>query len=123
MGFKIYATQHTAEVIMDSGKKGVSVLHKVREAGRKPNIADYIREGKIDLVINIPLISSPGEQEDVLKDEYTIRRLAIEYNIPVLTNLELASALVKIFRDEEDGCELTLRSLNEYMETLSFVNW
>jgi carbamoyl-phosphate synthase large subunit len=121
MGFKIYATKHTAEAIMDGGEKGVSVLHKVREADRKPNITDYIREGKIDLVVNIPLISSLGEQEDVLKDEYTIRRLAIEYNIPVLTNLELASALVKILKDEEDGYELTLRSLNEYLETVSSV--
>jgi carbamoyl-phosphate synthase large subunit len=123
MGFKIYATQHTAEAIVGAGEKGVTVLHKVREAERKPNIADYIREGKIDLVVNIPLINALGEQEDVLKDEYTIRRLAIEYNIPVLTNLELASALVKIFRDEEEGHKLTLRSLNEYMETLSLVKW
>jgi carbamoyl-phosphate synthase large subunit len=123
MGFKIYATQHTAEAIMDVGEKEVTVLHKVREADRKPNIADYIRQGKIDLVINIPLISAPGEQQDVLKDEYTIRRLAVEYNIPVLTNLELASALLKIFRDEEDGYKLTLRSLNEYIESLSLANW
>ena len=122
MGFKIYATQHTAEAIMDAGEKGVSVLHKVREADRKPNIADYIREGKIDLVVNIPLINAPGEQGDLLKDEYTIRRLAIEYNIPVLTNLELASALVKILRDEEDGRgKVAPRSLNEYMKTLSLA--
>jgi methylglyoxal synthase len=58
-----------------------------------------------------------------LRDEYTIRRLAIEYNIPVLTNLELASALVKILREEEGGCEVTVRSLNEYMESLSFTTW
>jgi carbamoyl-phosphate synthase large subunit len=121
--FKIYATQHTAEAIIDAGEKDVSVLHKVREADKKPNVADYIKEGKIDLVINIPLVTASGEQEEVLKDEYIIRRLAIEYNIPVLTNLELASALVKILRDEKDGYELTLRSLNEYMENLSSAKW
>jgi carbamoyl-phosphate synthase large subunit len=119
MGFKIYATQHTAEAIIDAGAKNVSVLYKVREADKKPNIANYIKEEKIDLVINIPLVTASGEQEEVLKDEYTIRRLAIEYNIPVLTNLELASALVKILRDEEDGYVPTVRSLNEYMQTLS----
>lgn len=53
-----------------------------------------------------------------MKDEYTIRRLTIEYNVPVLTNLELVSALVRILRAEEDGYKLTLRSLNEYMETV-----
>jgi carbamoyl-phosphate synthase large subunit len=93
----------------------------VREPDKKPNITDYLRKGKIDLVINIPLVSASREQEAALSDERTIRRLAIEYNIPVLTNLELASALVKILRDEEDGHRFALRSLNEYMETRSFA--
>jgi carbamoyl-phosphate synthase large subunit len=122
MGFRIYATQHTAEAIMDAGEKGIQVLYKVREADKKPNIADYIREGKIDLVVNIPLISSSKEQEDALRDEYTIRRLATEYNIPILTNLELASALLKILR-EEDGSMSPVCSLNEYMENLSWNRW
>ncbi len=122
MGFKIFATQHTAEAIMDTGEKDIQVLHKVREADKKPNIADYIREGKIDLVVNIPLISASKEQEDALRDEYTIRRLATEYNIPILTNLELASALLKILR-EEDGSMSTVCSLNEYMENLSWNRW
>ena len=121
MGFKIYATRHTAEAIMGDGEKHVFVLHKVREPDKKPNITDYLRKGKIDLVINIPLVSASREQEAALSDERTIRRLAIEYNIPVLTNLELASALVKILRDEEDGHRFALRSLNEYMETRSFA--
>jgi carbamoyl-phosphate synthase large subunit len=122
MGFRIYATQHTAEAIMDTGEKGIQVLYKVREVDKKPNIADYIREGKIDLVVNIPLVSASKEQEDALRDEYTIRRLATEYNIPILTNLELASALLKILR-EEDGSAFTVCSLNEYMENLSWNRW
>jgi len=122
MGFRIYATQHTAEAIMDTGEKDIQVLYKVRETDKKPNIADYIREGKIDLVVNIPLISASEEQEDALRDEYTIRRLATEYNIPILTNLELASALLKILR-EEDGSMSPVCSLNEYMENLSWNRW
>ena len=123
MGFKIYATEHTAEAIVDAGEKDIFVLHKVREVDKKPNIADYIRQGKIDLVLNIPLSDTSREQEDVLRDEYTIRRLAIEYNVPVLTNLEMASALVKILREEEDDYKFTVRSLNEYMENLSWNRW
>jgi carbamoyl-phosphate synthase large subunit len=122
MGFRIYATEHTAEAIMNAEERDVSILHKVRETDKKPNIADFIREGKIDLVINIPLVHASEEQEDVLRDEYTIRRLAIEFNVAVLTNLELASALVKILR-EEDYSKFTVRSLNEYMESLSWNMW
>jgi carbamoyl-phosphate synthase large subunit len=123
MGFKIYATEHTAEAMVGAGEKDIFVLHKVGDVDKKPNIADYIREGKIDLVINIPLIDASEEREDVLRDEYTIRRLAIEYNVPVLTNLELASGLVKILREEEDDYKFTARSLNEYMESLSRNRW
>jgi carbamoyl-phosphate synthase large subunit len=122
MGFKIYATQHTAEAIMDTGEKDIQVLHKVREADKKPNIADYVREGKINLVVNIPLIRASQDQEDMLRDEYTIRRLAVEYNVPILTNLELAWAVVKILR-EEDGSTSTVCSLNEYMKSLSWNRW
>jgi hypothetical protein len=54
------------------------------------------------------------QKEEILKDEYTIRRLAIEYGVPVLTNLELASALVKMLREGDDSQSATC-SLNEYM--------
>jgi len=122
MGFRIYATEHTAEAIMNSGERDISILNKVRQADKKPNIADYIREGKIDLVINIPLVHASEAQEDVLRDEYAIRRLAIEFNVAVLTNLELTSALVRLLREEADS-KFTVRSLNEYMESLPWKMW
>jgi carbamoyl-phosphate synthase large subunit len=112
-GFKIYATDHTAEALNSAGVCNVSVLHKVREPDKKPNIADYIRERKLDLVINIPALNTKEYQEGVLRDEYTIRRLSVEFNIPVLTNLELASALVNML-DRNADSRLTIRSLNEY---------
>jgi len=113
-GFKIYATDRTAEVLDNAGVENVSVLHKVREPGKKPNIADYIQEGKIDMVINIPAVNASKDQERILKDEYTIRRLAVEFNVPVLTNLELALALASTL-DQNDESRLNIRSLNEYM--------
>ena len=96
MGFKIYATRHTAEALQDAGVNSISVLRKVREKGQKPNIVDYLQEGKINLVINIPMPNHLATFAEVLEDEYTIRRLAIEFNIPVVTNLQLATALTKI---------------------------
>jgi carbamoyl-phosphate synthase large subunit len=117
-GFKVYATDRTAEVLSSAGVKNVSVLHKVREAGKKPNIADYIQEGKIDMVINIPAVNASKDQERILKDEYMIRRLAVEFNVPVLTNLELALAIASTL-DQNDESRLTVRSLNEYMRVVS----
>jgi carbamoyl-phosphate synthase large subunit len=117
MGFKIYATEHTAEALQNEGVNNISVLHKVREEGQTPNIVDYLQEGKIDLVINIPMPNHLVTFSEVLKDEYTIRRLAIEFNIPVVTNLQLASALTKLLEQREAN-KFDIRSLNEYMDSL-----
>jgi len=122
MGFKIYATEHTAEALRNAGVNNISVLHKVREVGQKPNIVDYLQEGKIDLVINIPMPNHLVTFSEVLKDEYTIRRLAIEFNIPVVTNLQLASALTKLL-EQREGNKFDIRSLNEYMDSLPRKFW
>jgi hypothetical protein len=47
---------------------------------------------------------------------------AIEFNIPVVTNLELASALMKIL-EGRDSNRLSTRSLNEYMDSLAWEFW
>jgi len=122
MGFTIYATEHTAETLRNAGVSNVSVLHKVREVGKNPNILDFLQEGKIDLVINIPMPNHERAYSEVLKDEYIIRRSAIEFNIPVVTNLELALALTKLL-EQRDTNKLTFRSLNEYMDSLAWKFW
>lgn len=121
MGFKIYATWHTAEVMKAEGVKSVQTLHKVKEATAAPNnILDYLQDHKIDLVINVPIPNKRTTYTDVLTDGYIIRRQAVEFNVPVIVNLELASALVKILQ-QHNGT--TIRSLNEYMDSLSWKYW
>ena len=122
LGFKIYATLHTAEALQDAGVDNVTVLHKVREVGQMPNIVDYLQEGKIDMVINIPMPNHLVTFAEVLKDEYAIRRLAVEFNVPVVTNLQLASALTKML-EQREGNKFDIRSLNEYMDSLPRKFW
>jgi carbamoyl-phosphate synthase large subunit len=122
LGFAIYATEHTADVFRRSGLNDVRILHKVKEAEKKPNILDYLLERKVNFVINIPATNSDNERSDILEDEYIIRRLAVEFNIPIVMTLELASALVKVLKYRATG-ESIIRSLNEYMENLPFNYW
>ena len=92
-GYKIYATKHTSEELSANGIQS-TILYKVRER-RKPNILDYLTSKQIKLVINIP--SHEGEDDvsrQIMRDEYVIRRKATEYGIPLVTNIELAIALV-----------------------------
>jgi carbamoyl-phosphate synthase large subunit len=122
MGFRIWATEHTAEALHKAGLKDVTVIHKVKEVDKNPNILEYIRRGKIDLVINIPVAKAMENYTDLLEDEYVIRRLAVEFNIPVVTNLELASALVKVLM-QGNNSGFSIRSLNEYMDSLIWKFW
>jgi carbamoyl-phosphate synthase large subunit len=120
LGFKIYATKHTAEIMRAEGVSSVTALHKVKEADANPNILDYLQERKIDLVINVPMPNKRTSYTDVLTDGYIIRRQAVEFNIPVIVNLELASTLVKVLK-QRNGT--TIRSLNEYMDALPWKLW
>ncbi len=121
MGFKIYATKHTAEVMHAEGLTSVQSLYKVKEATANPdNILDYLQDHKIDLVINVPMVNKKTTYADVLTDGYVIRRQAVEFNVPVIVNLELASALVKVLQ-QHNGT--TIRSLNEYMDALKWKLW
>jgi carbamoyl-phosphate synthase large subunit len=118
MGFKIYATKNTADVMRTAGIS-VTTLYKVKEAA-DPNILDYLKQRKIDLVINVPLPNKKSTFTDVLTDGYAIRRHAVEFNVPVIVNLELAFALVRVLQ-QHNGT--TILSLNEYMDRLPWKIW
>jgi carbamoyl-phosphate synthase large subunit len=92
-GYRIYATRHTAKELASKGIESTT-LYKVRER-KKPNILDYLTSKEIKLVINIPSHEREAESRLILRDEYVIRRKAAEFGIPVVTNLELARALVR----------------------------
>ncbi|EGG42325.1 carbamoyl-phosphate synthase, large subunit [Candidatus Nitrosarchaeum limnium SFB1] len=94
LGFKIVATEHTAE-FFEEKIGGIEVVHKISEPQRKPNIADLLYERKIDFIINIPSTSTLEKYVGMLEDEYQIRRKSLELGIPVLTTIELADSFVK----------------------------
>ena len=89
MGFEFYATKGTAD-FMKSHNVEAKVLHWPLE-NREPNILTYLADGKIDLVINIP--KSIDKEE--LDNDYLIRRKAVDSDIPLITNLQLAKRFVE----------------------------
>jgi carbamoyl-phosphate synthase large subunit len=121
MGFKIYATAHTADVLSAAGVN-TTVLYKVKEAQANPNILDYLQERKIDLVINVPIANKQTTYSEILTDGYIIRRQAVEFNVPVITNLQLAAALVEVLKQKGKNGN-SIRSLNEYMDDLPWKLW
>ena len=94
LGFKIFATEHTAEFFEEKIGE-IEIVHKISEPERKPNIADLLYERKIDFIINIPSTLTLEKYVGMLEDEYQIRRKSLELGIPVLTTIELADSFVK----------------------------
>ncbi|MCL2358206.1 carbamoyl-phosphate synthase (glutamine-hydrolyzing) large subunit [Candidatus Bathycorpusculum sp.] len=121
MGFRIYATANTAKVLNQNGVN-TTVLHKVKDPEVTPNILDYLQERKIDLVINVPIANQRSSITDIITDGYTIRRQAVEFNVPVITNLQLAEALVEVLKQKDNNGN-SIHSLNEYMNKLPWKQW
>ncbi|MFW9895859.1 MAG: carbamoyl-phosphate synthase (glutamine-hydrolyzing) large subunit [Candidatus Thorarchaeota archaeon] len=121
-GFTLFATQDTALALKNSGIFAVR-LYKIHEAGMEPNIMGCLQNGAIDLVINIPLPTTVEEKfATIIEDEYKIRRMAVDYNIPVIINLQLAKAVVDAIVDVRKK-EVKIKSLNDYHGSLEEVYW
>ncbi len=106
-GYKLFGTRGTQKFLKENGVP-CTLLHWPDE-DKHPNTLEYLKNKKIDLVINIPKNLTSGE----LYNDYHIRRTAIDYNIPLITNARLASAFVyAICRLSPD--DLAIKSWQEY---------
>jgi carbamoyl-phosphate synthase large subunit len=90
LGFQLIATLGTASRLREVGL-AVENVFKVNEG--RPNIVDHIKSGEISLVINTPL----GRVSHY--DEQAIRRAALQYNVPCVTTMTGAQALVEAIVD------------------------
>jgi carbamoyl-phosphate synthase large subunit len=95
LGLKISATEDTGAFLAARGIRGVRILHKVSEPDRHPNITEALDHGNIDLLLNVPLSLTQEKFEQMLEDEYILRRRAVELGIPLFTSLEAFSAYVE----------------------------
>ncbi len=83
-GVELFATQGTAEFLRRSDVPVTAVHWPLDKAS--PNALEVIQSRKVDLVINIPKNASADE----LTNDYLIRRTAVDFGVPLLTNLQLA---------------------------------
>jgi carbamoyl-phosphate synthase large subunit len=104
LGFDLIATYGTANRLCEVGLECESVF-KVNEG--RPNIADLIRQGEISLIINTPL----GRVSHY--DEQAIRKAALQFNVPCVTTITGAEALVEAIAAKKSSNVLKVRSLQE----------
>ncbi len=80
-------------------------VFKVNEG--RPNIADYIKQGEIALIINTPL----GRTSHY--DEQAIRKSALQFNVPTVTTMTGAEALIEAIATKKSQAKVEVRSLQE----------
>ena len=95
MGFKIYASEGTAEFFNKNGLKAhklekISTRLKPGMAGQ-PNILEAMMAREVDLIVNIP----KNYTRSMVTDGYSIRRKALDFNIPLITNVQVAKIMAE----------------------------
>ena len=107
MGFKFYATKGTSDFMKTNGLKSEALYWPLEN--KEPNTLTYISDGKIDLVINIP----KNIEKEELDNDYLIRRKAVDFNVPLITNLQLAKRFVEAIYVTAPK-DLKIKSWDEY---------
>jgi len=106
-GHKLYATRGTQQFLESAGVEVHAAYWP--DEDRSPNTIEVIKAHQVDLVVNIPKDLSASE----LNNDYSIRRTAVDYNIPLLTNSRLASAFILAFC-QMNADDLAIKSWEEY---------
>jgi carbamoyl-phosphate synthase large subunit len=107
LGVQIYSTRGTAHFMKQYGIE-TEILNWPLDK-KSPNVVEYLSSRKIDLVINIP----KNYQEEELTNDYIIRRKAVDFGIPLITNLQLARRFVEALASKQHS-ELSIKSWEEY---------
>ncbi|MDD3818431.1 MAG: carbamoyl-phosphate synthase large subunit [Actinomycetota bacterium] len=105
LGFDIISTAGTAAFLEENGIKCNKVL-KIREG--RPNVLDMIKNGKIDLIINTP------EGSSARSDGYYLRTAAVLHNIPSVTTIAGAAAMVQGIYEMKKNSEVKVKPIQDY---------
>ncbi len=105
LGFNIISTRGTGDALEEKGIKCHKVL-KIREG--RPNVLDMIKNGEIDLIINTP------EGKIARSDGYYLRTAAVLRNVPSITTISGASALVQGIQEMKYNSKVKVKPIQEY---------
>ncbi len=115
LGIELYATEGTAGFLERNGLPA-AVLHWPLEE-RSPNILEFIKAGKLDLIVNIP----KNNQQQEITNGYLIRRTAADFQTALLTNRQVVMRLAEALQ-KWDLSDLQIKSWDEYLGSASMTS-
>jgi len=97
-GYKLFGTEGSCRYLNENGVPAERVIWPTEAqdpelASKYRQAMDMLSNKELDLVINIPKNFSHKE----LTNGYYVRRAAIDFNIPLITNARLATAFIRAF--------------------------
>jgi len=110
LGVALYATEGTANFLEENGIPCTRVAWP-GESNGAVDAVELLRDGNVDLVINIPSATKQAE----VTNGYKIRRAAVDYNSRLITNRQIAERLAEAMEASRSGeAELKIKSWSEY---------
>ena len=107
--YTIYATGGTCKYLNENGVPALRALWPNEREEGAPAALDLIRKHQVELVINIPKNFTHSE----LSNGYQMRRAAIDFNVPLITNSRLATAYIRAFCTVPQDA-ISIKSWDEY---------
>jgi len=104
LGFSLIGTTNTAKKLFEVGVE----IETVPKHSQGEDVFDLIKENEVDLVINTPTRGKIANRTG-----FQIRRTAVEYNVPCLTSISTAKALVEMLKEDLDNFQVL--SLDKYL--------
>ncbi|MDR1597029.1 MAG: carbamoyl-phosphate synthase (glutamine-hydrolyzing) large subunit [Treponema sp.] len=101
MNYELYASRGTAKFLAANGVRAQALNWPLES--KEPNIAAFIKNREVDMIINIP----KNNRETELKNDYIIRRMAVDFDIPLFTNIKVARQFIDALAEfREKGLEI-----------------
>ena len=91
-GYSLYATGGSWKYLVENNIPATRVYWPT-EPSMEPQAMDMLTNKQIDMVVNIP----KNLTQEELENGYKVRRAAVDFNIPLITNARLASAFINAF--------------------------
>ncbi|MBN1445569.1 MAG: carbamoyl-phosphate synthase large subunit [Candidatus Omnitrophica bacterium] len=110
IGFEILASSGTGKILNENGVTA-RIIPKVYE-GERPNVVDFMKNNQISIIINTPSGKKPK------KDIISIRDIAVNRNIPLITTIPGAKATMVAIKKLKEN-KISVKSLQEYHADLN----
>jgi carbamoyl-phosphate synthase/aspartate carbamoyltransferase len=97
IGYKLFATAGTADFLQEHGipVQYLEVLGRDEDRESEFSLTQHLAKNTIDLYINLPSNNKYRRPANYMSKGYQTRRMAVDYQIPLVTNVKNAKILVE----------------------------